>query len=94
MISAKDCTFSDDTGLSEIFNEHFVNITKTLDLKPSFCSTAIRFPKIIEASKDYCSIERMFSFQRDEFQFKFHSLSENHFRKKNLTSMKKGEPKQ
>ena len=87
-----------DVSEYDTFKNNFIKFFSSrsvlIKLKPSFCSTAIRFPKIIEASKDYCSIERMFSFQRDEFQFKFHSLSENHFRKKNLTSMKKGEPKQ
>ena len=34
MISEKDCIVFDDRKLSEIFNEHFINITKTSDLKP------------------------------------------------------------
>ena len=39
-------------GLSEILNEHFINITKTLDLKPSIISTSTNLPKIIETFKD------------------------------------------
>ena len=39
-------------GLSEIFNEYFINIIKTLDLKPSIISTSTSLPKIIETFKD------------------------------------------
>ena len=34
IISEKDCIVFDDRSLSEIFNEHFINITKTSDLNP------------------------------------------------------------
>ena len=47
----------DDRRLSEIFNEHFINITKTLDLKPSIISTTTTsLPKIIETFKDHPTI--------------------------------------
>ena len=46
----------DDRRLSEIFNEHFINITKTLDLKPSTISTTTSLPKIIETFKDHPAI--------------------------------------
>ena len=39
---------SDDRRLSEIFNTQFINITKTLDLKPSIISTNKSVPEIIE----------------------------------------------
>ena len=51
MISEKDCIVSDDRRLSEIFNEHFINITKTLDLKPSISPTTTSIPEIIETFK-------------------------------------------
>ena len=51
MILEKDCKVSDDTGLSEIFNTHFLNITKTLDLKPSIISSNKSVPGIIELLK-------------------------------------------
>lgn len=35
MISKKDGIVFDNGRLSEIFNAHFINITKNLDLKPS-----------------------------------------------------------
>ena len=38
IISEKDCIASDDTKLSEIFIAHFIDITKTLHLKPSIIS--------------------------------------------------------
>ena len=38
IISEKDCIASDDTKLSEIFITHFIDITKTLHLKPSIIS--------------------------------------------------------
>ena len=51
MILEKDCKVSDDTGLSEIFNTHFLNITKTLDLKPSIISSNKSVPEITELLK-------------------------------------------
>ena len=77
MISEKDCTVSDDRRLSEIFNTHFINITKTLDLKPSIFSTKKSVPEIIETFKDHPSIKQIFSFEREKCQFKFHFVSEN-----------------
>ena len=47
-ISEKDFIVSDDRRLSEIFNEHFIDITKTLDLKPRIISTTSSLPKIIQ----------------------------------------------
>ena len=57
MISEKDrLNFSDNRGLSEIFNLLFINITKILDLKPSITSTTKSLPEIIETFKDhFCS---------------------------------------
>ena len=57
MISEEDCIVLDDRRLSEIFNTHFINITKTLDLKPSIISTTKRLPEIIETFKDHHSIK-------------------------------------
>ena len=57
MISEKDCIVSDDRRLSEIFNTHFINISKTLELKPSIISTTKRLPEIIEIFKDHHSIK-------------------------------------
>ena len=81
MISEKDCIVSDDRRLSEIFNEHFINITKTLDSKPSISPTTTSIPEIIETFKDHPSIKKIFSLRREKGQFKFHSLSENEVRK-------------
>ena len=80
MISEKDIV-SDDIRLSEIFNAHFISITKTLDLKPSIISTNKSVPDIIETFQGQPSIKKMFSSRREESQFKFHSLSENEVRK-------------
>ena len=63
MISEKDCIVSDDRRLSEIFNTHFINITKTLDLKPSIFSTKKSVPKIIETFKDNPSTKQIFSLE-------------------------------
>ena len=60
MISEKDCIVSDTRRLSEIFNEHFINITKTLDLKPNITSTTSRLPEIIETFKDHPSTKKCF----------------------------------
>ena len=67
MISEKDCIVSDDRRLSEIFNEHFINITKTLDLKPSIILTTTSLPEILETFKDHPSINKIFSLQREEW---------------------------
>ena len=80
MISEKDCIVSDNRRLSEIFNEHFINITKTLDLKPSIISTPTSLPEIIETFKDHRTIKKISSLQREECQFKFHSINENEVR--------------
>ena len=76
MISEKDIV-SDDIRLSEIFNAHFISITKTLDI----ISTNKSVPDIIETFQGQPSIKKMFSSRREESQFKFHSLSENEVRK-------------
>ena len=81
MISEKDCIVSDDRRLSEIFNEHFINITNTLDLKPSIIPITTSLPDLIETFKDHPSIKKIFSLRREECQFKFHSVSENEVRK-------------
>ena len=74
MISEKDCIVSDDRRVSEVFNEHFINTTQTLDLKQSIMSTATSLPEIIETFKDHPSIRKIFSLRRAEF--KFHSINE------------------
>ena len=83
MISEKDYIVSDDRRLSEIFNtlRFFINITKTLDSKPSIISTNKSVAEIIETFKDHPSNKKIFSLRREEFQFKFHSVSENKVRK-------------
>ena len=81
MISEKDFIVSDDRRLSEIFNEHLINISKTVDLKPSIIPTIASLPETIETFKDHPSIKKIFSLQREECQFKFHSVSENEVRK-------------
>ena len=60
MISKKGCIVSDDRRLSEIFNTHFINITKTLDLKPSVISANKSVPAIIETFQDHPSIKKIF----------------------------------
>ena len=81
MIPEKDCIVSDDRRLSEIFDEHFFNITKTLDLKPSTIPITTSLPEIIDTFKDHPSIKKILSFRREECQLKFHSVSENEVRK-------------
>ena len=51
MISEKDYIVSDDRRLSGIFNTHFINITKTLDLKPSLFLLIKVFPKLLKLLK-------------------------------------------
>ena len=41
-------------------NIHFINITKTLDLKPSVIFTYKSLPEIIETFKDHPSIKIIF----------------------------------
>ena len=74
MISEKGCVVSEGRRLSEIFNAHFINITKTLDLKPSIISTTKSLPEITETFKGHPSIKKIFSFRKEECQFKFHSV--------------------
>ena len=60
MITGKDGIVSYDRRLSDIFNTHFINITKTLDLKPSIISTYKSVPEIIETFKDLPNIKKNF----------------------------------
>ena len=46
--------------------------------KPSVTTTTTNFPEIIE---DQPGIEKTFSSQRDQSQFKFHAVSKNKIRK-------------
>ena len=63
--------------VSEIFNTHFINITKTLDLKPrSFLQINV-FPKLCKLLKTIVAS----SLRREECQFKFYSVSGNEVRK-------------
>ena len=66
----KDCIDSDDRILSEIFNEYFIIITKTIDLKPSTTSTTTCLPEIIETFKDYLALT-ILNLWREECQLKF-----------------------
>ena len=81
MTSEKDYIVSYDKRLSEIFNENVINITKTLDLQPSIISTTASISEIIETFKDYPIINKICSLQREECQFKLHSIVENEVRK-------------
>ena len=60
IISEKACIVFDNRGLSEIFKSHFINVTETLDLKPSIIFTNKSVPKIIETFKDHPSINTFF----------------------------------
>ena len=77
MILQKDCAVSEDRRLSEIFSGYSINITKTLEIKASIISTTTRLPENFEIFKDHPSIKKIFSLQREEFQIKFYSVSEN-----------------
>ena len=81
MISEKKLYSFNIGGLSEILNEYFANITKTLDLKPSIISATTSLPEIIENFKERSSIKKNFSWQRGDCQFNFHSVFENEVRK-------------
>ena len=60
MISEKDSVVSDDRRLSEIFNTRFINITKTLALKPGIISTTKSLPKIIKLLKIILALRKFF----------------------------------
>ena len=77
MILEKDCAVSEDRRLSEIFSGYSINITKTLEIKTSIISTTTRLPENFEIFKDHPSIKKIFSLQREEFQIKFYSVSED-----------------
>ena len=81
MIWEKDCVVSDDRRLSEIFNEHFINITKTLDLKASITFTTTSLRELIETFNDHPSVNISFYSEKKKCQFKFHYVNENQVRK-------------
>ena len=72
-----DCIAFCDRRLSELFNEHFININKTLELESSIISTATSLPEIIEIFKDHPSTKEIFSLRGKECQFHFHSVNVN-----------------
>ena len=76
VISEKDWIVPDDR-LSEIFNEHFINITN----EASFPLLQV-FPKLLKnLFKDHPSINKNFFLRRKDCQFKFHSVNEHEVRK-------------
>ena len=58
MISESGCRVSDGKKLSKIFNEHFFNITKTLDPKPGVIFNTTSHPEIIETFQSHPSHSR------------------------------------
>ena len=71
----------DGRRIFEIFNKHFINITKTLDLRPSIISTTKIIVEIIETFKYAPRIKNFLSLRIEECQFKFYSVIENEIRK-------------
>ena len=58
MISERDCRVADGKRLSRIFNEPFLNITETLDPKPSVIFTTTSLIEIIETFQSHPSHSR------------------------------------
>ena len=81
--------FLNDRGLSEIFDEHFINIIKILDLKLSIISHVTNLPEIIEAFEANSRIRKTISLRGEEYQVRFHSVRENHTKKVILNMDKK-----
>ena len=90
MISERDCRVSDGKGLSKIFNEHFLNITKTLDPKPSVIFTTTSLLEIIETFQSHPShskagvrpsLNKIFSLGKEKCEMKLDSLRDNEVRK-------------
>ena len=59
MISEKDCVVSDDRRPSGIFNEHFIDIAETLDLKPSIFLPLQVFPKLLKLLKIIAALKNL-----------------------------------
>ena len=81
--------FLNDRGLSEIFDEHFINIIKVLDLKLSITSNVTNLPEIIEAFEANSRIRKTISLRGEEYQVRFHSVRESHTKKVILNMDKK-----
>lgn len=81
--------FLNDRGLSGIFDEHFININKVLDLKLSIISNVTNIPKITEAFEANSRIRKTISLRGEEYQVRFHSVRENHTKKVILNMDKK-----
>ena len=79
-LTISDCIAFGDRRLSELFNEHFININKTLELEPSIISATTSLPEIIETFKDHASTKEIFSLRGKECQFHFHSVNVNEVR--------------
>ena len=76
MISEKDCIVSDDRRLSETFNGYFINITKTVDLKPHNISTTTSLSELTKTFEDkILALTKNFSLRREKSQFKFQGES-------------------
>ena len=74
MIWEKDSVVSDDRRLSEIFKEHFINITKTLDLKASITFTTTSLREIVETFNDHPSVNIFFYSEKRSVSSSFITL--------------------
>ena len=91
MLSEKDWKVSYQRRLFEIFNEHFIYITKTLNLKASTISITTCFSEIIDAFNDHSSTIHFF-LREEQCQFKYQYVGENEVAMVILNMAKKDEP--
>ena len=75
IISEKYFIVSDDRRLSEIFNEHFIDITKTLDLKPRIICTTSSLPEIIQTFLKFLKLLKIILELRKLLLYKGRSVS-------------------
>ena len=97
MLLEKDWKVSYYRRLFEIFDEHFIYITKTLNLKASTISITTCFSEIIDAFNDHSSTIHFFFFfffflREEQCQFKYQYVGENEVTMVILNMAKKDEP--
>ena len=92
MLLEKDWKVSYYRRLFEIFDEHFIYITKTLNLKASTISITTCFSEIIDAFNDHSSTIHFFFLRKEQCQFKYQHVGENEVIMVILNMAKKDEP--
>ena len=83
ILSEKGSILNDNKKVCNTMNNYFVNITKTLNLKPYKCSNSMKINEIISTFDNHVSIKKIKEYFPDAFNsnFEFTEVSQNEVKK-------------